>query len=116
MSASKPISLRPGDLVAIRTRQRNAHLVGRVSDAHQGAYLVHRHVRGTTAFAPAVTDLTVDNVRDIVHADEQQSLSDGMERLWMIAETWFTAERTADSSPPQPLSQRIDFTDGPSWT
>lgn len=98
------ISIRPGDLVAIRTRQQNAHIVGRVADAHQGIYLVHRHRRGTTSFDGAVTDVAAHVIDDVVHADESQALSDAMERLWGIAAPWFTTEAAPS---PAPLTQRI---------
>jgi hypothetical protein len=52
------LGVRGGDLVAIRTRQRNAHLVGRIADAHRGIYSVHRHIRGTTDFADAADEVS----------------------------------------------------------
>lgn len=97
-----------GSLVAIRTRQRDAHLVGRVVDAHQGIYLLQRHVRGTTTFDGTLVEVAVAGINDVVHADEDQPLSDAMERLWSVAAAWSSS--TAEQPTPRPLTHRIERT------
>jgi hypothetical protein len=92
-SMRKPFDLHEGALVAIRTRQRNGHVVGRVVDAHQGSYLLNLHVRGTTSFSETTHEVDHGNIDNVVHVDEVLTLSGGMERLWVMADSWRSPNR-----------------------
>jgi hypothetical protein len=109
------VSLTVGELVAIRSRVPDGHLVGRVEDAHQSIFLIRRHVRGTPRFQDTDVEIWAGHIIDVARptGTDDVSLSEAMECLWRIADSWRQGVTPAVQPPPSPLGWRLTRDDLP---